>query len=348
MNPSVVKSSQAIILLVLVAFTGCDRSSVRPELPEPSIRFALEPVETYGSPALDSVSKGELGRINAVAVAPDSTLFVLDSDFKRISVFNASGEFRGTIQGGFGEGPGEFSLPIFLDLSDEGDLLVYDYRLGRVSRFETTGAFLSSFIVTERAKEFRGIGSDVWFTHLPARDSLLWISDYSGKTKRHLIPVTEADLNYLPNGIAPMLARSFGGSKVLVAATRPGIWYEVSPETGAIVSRGQAMYPDFHYIIENSVAYNPGEILGIGQLSDGRIVTPRSAFDLSISPVELLGMYLDVFEPEGAYLGSAKIPADWLYAFTVAPDGKSLFLGLAEPYPHVGQYRLVESNAESE
>lgn len=84
-----------------------------------------------------------LSGVRALAPAPAGNVFVLDSRTLAVLRFGPDGRFAGAI-GRAGEGPGEFQATSKVGLL--GDTLwVVDSRLGRVSLFDSAGAFLTSW-----------------------------------------------------------------------------------------------------------------------------------------------------------------------------------------------------------
>ena len=68
-------------------------------------------------------------------------IFVLDDQAQEVRVFDSDGTFVRTV-GKKGEGPGEFTGAVSVDLSRNGEIWVMGMREGRVSIFDTTGAYL--------------------------------------------------------------------------------------------------------------------------------------------------------------------------------------------------------------
>jgi hypothetical protein len=77
----------------------------------------------------------------------DGTIYVADPRQKAIQVFDRNGRFVHSI-GRAGEGPGEFKFPGQLEMT-EHYLLVYDWRLRRLSWFDPSGAFLKNLTIEE-------------------------------------------------------------------------------------------------------------------------------------------------------------------------------------------------------
>ncbi len=139
-------SVQSWITPVAVAYSVVYHAQTRvhptseniPKITDPD--FLLKPpgdistigVNFYSSLALtDSfqigVDEGEihemLGNIVDIALDPDGRIFVLDSEFSEVLIYNADGSYFGTF-GSAGAGPGEFHTPRVVSLSDSGTIAV--------------------------------------------------------------------------------------------------------------------------------------------------------------------------------------------------------------------------------
>ncbi len=90
-----------------------------------------------------SVGPDLFGEIRSFDVDSSGRVFVLDGQAQEVRVFNREGVFLRTV-GGRGEGPGEFTLALSVDLSPAGEIWVLGLGNGRVSMFDTLGAWLGS------------------------------------------------------------------------------------------------------------------------------------------------------------------------------------------------------------
>lgn len=104
-------------------------------------RWRLAPVVSIGPKSLtDRETPDEFGRVGAVALGPDRTVFVADAANLEIRVFGPDGAHLRTF-GRDGEGPGEFRS--IYSLAWVGDrLLTYDPHLGRIGEFSAEGEWL--------------------------------------------------------------------------------------------------------------------------------------------------------------------------------------------------------------
>jgi hypothetical protein len=82
---------------------------------------------------------GMLAMVADIESGPFGRVYVLDSKFKKVSIFENSGELHQVVLGGFGHGPGEFQLPTTMAVADDGQIVVFDYALSRLTMFNTAG-----------------------------------------------------------------------------------------------------------------------------------------------------------------------------------------------------------------
>ena len=96
-----------------------------------TLSSALSDVETLNAP-LD------------VAVAPDGSVYVLDSGNQRVQRFSAEGLFQ-TAFGSYGSRQGQFNDPERLAIGPDGSVYVADTWNHRIQRFDANGAFLGEW-----------------------------------------------------------------------------------------------------------------------------------------------------------------------------------------------------------
>src|SRR5437870_4197022 len=85
---------------------------------------------------------GALRDPSAVAVGPNSRVYVVDTGADKVNVFAPSGQFL-TRWGSFGSGLGEFDGPSGVALDAAGDVYIADTNNNRVQEFSPSGAYLA-------------------------------------------------------------------------------------------------------------------------------------------------------------------------------------------------------------
>jgi hypothetical protein len=91
---------------------------------------------------------GQFNNPQAIAVANDGTLYVVDTENHRIQLFNLRGEFIKTI-GGFGFKKDQFDSPRDIWVNSLINIYVSDFNNRRIQRFDKDMNFLNSFINNE-------------------------------------------------------------------------------------------------------------------------------------------------------------------------------------------------------
>jgi len=83
-----------------------------------------------------------------VAVGPDGTVYVADSDNERVQAFNSSGVYQSTIGGSQGVGNNQFDLPEGVATGSTGTVYVADDGNARVQVFNSAGVYQSTIGAT--------------------------------------------------------------------------------------------------------------------------------------------------------------------------------------------------------
>lgn len=90
-------------------------------------------------------------------------LYVTDIVRHRVLRFNTSGVFQNE-WGGYGSGTTQFSSPYGITTDYNGDVLVADYGNDRISKFSSTGTYISSFATSNPLSVQVDIKGNVWVT----------------------------------------------------------------------------------------------------------------------------------------------------------------------------------------
>jgi hypothetical protein len=97
--------------------------------------------------AVDGPAEYMFTWIAAIAVGPGDTVFVLDGGDRTIRAYDPEGRFLRRF-GREGDGPGEYRAPTEVAATRDG-LLVYDWRLRRLTLLSWTGEVLRTTLVTQ-------------------------------------------------------------------------------------------------------------------------------------------------------------------------------------------------------
>ncbi len=103
--------------------------------------FAQQFVELFRF-GLQGQAPGEFNNPQALALADDGTLFVVDSQNNRIQLFTSQGKFLRTI-GGFGFAPDQFDFPTDIWVKSILNIYVADYNNRRLQRYDRQMNYLA-------------------------------------------------------------------------------------------------------------------------------------------------------------------------------------------------------------
>lgn len=303
-----------------------------------------------------------LGYVRGIVEMPDKSVLVLDSENKTVVRFSANGRVRQFVIGGYGSEPGEFVGPHQLAIDARGNVYVLDSETRRVSVFDSLGHFTHAISIHE-ADPFDFV----------VRDTLLWIlrnfkgnvsdavSVYTctGQPVGTALPVTDREKEFAL-GYTGALALTPDGS-ILFGHTEPGTWSAID-RAGRVWRRGREALPTSHTTLERlsgrlSRVHAPGGTLAIGAIGPNRIgILWATEFveKLKTATVEndrhlTMNYYLDVFRPDGTYLGTSHIlDGDFVEAAAFVPRSHALYVAVRDPFPEVREYVVQESRIATE
>lgn len=95
----------------------------------------------------------QLKQPHDVAFDSRGNIYITDAGHRRVLVFGRNGGFLRSI-GRPGAGPGEFTLPVGIDVGDDGRVYVADELAGKVAIFNSRGRLLREFRVMMPLKPF--------------------------------------------------------------------------------------------------------------------------------------------------------------------------------------------------
>jgi hypothetical protein len=149
------KKSTALVFSAILLFTSCkqDRSGWKGTIEVvdgvQTVKNPEEPlyagdVLTFEEDLTIGTSDGQdeyvFSRIGGIDVDDDGNIYAIDSSSAHIRVFDASGQYMWTI-GRKGQGPGEFQMPVFVQVTSHGEIAVYDFQAQRLVFFSPDGTY---------------------------------------------------------------------------------------------------------------------------------------------------------------------------------------------------------------
>ena len=320
----------------------------------------LQVVQSYGweeptdsprplSPLEERYGGGVLSHISGIAEGPDGALYVGDRDFQKIVVFNHDGSLRRVIVGGFGRGPGEFTMLWDLAVSDDGLIAVLDEALNRVSLFDTTGAFKGSFTI------LKGHPMQVMFgpgglyvlqwVQLPD-DPLVEVYSVEGERTGSYLTPDARELHFAHYGEPGCLSKKADGTVIYVHPS-PGLWFDV--RAGAARPHGRELFPDVqgrtikqgnHGVLKIEVGTR-----GVVAAEQDRIGVLYSRWMKPEAVTPQLPRYmLAVIDTLGNVQESVDLTAalgDGVYRPTPSRDPAEFYIANIDPYPRVMLVRTL-------
>ena len=121
------------VSLFLLLFVACQKS-------KNTIDIKLQKVATYGK--LDGHDNEIFGRIMDYCFNSQNDLYVLDSDYLNVKVYDTQGNWLKTIGGVSGQGPGEFVSPMAITMDTLNNLYVSDRDRNDITVFDATGTLV--------------------------------------------------------------------------------------------------------------------------------------------------------------------------------------------------------------
>jgi len=148
--------SIALVFSVIMIFTACqqDRSGWKGTIQVvdgvQTVKNPQEPI--YSGEVLEleedlsiGASKGGdeyiFSRIGNLDVDSNGNIYAIDTSSAHIRVFDSNGQFLRTV-GSKGQGPGEMQMPLFVQITSQDEIAVYDYLTQRLVLFSLEGKYL--------------------------------------------------------------------------------------------------------------------------------------------------------------------------------------------------------------
>lgn len=305
--------------------------------------FHLVRVGGYGdesAPESARFGAGMLANIREAIQSPSGEVFVLDPNLRKVAIFDESGTFQRLGPAGAGEGPGEFQLPIAMDLAAFGGLYIYDFDLARLTLFDRDNEV--ERIIRLPLSTFRDLivhAERVFATRIATTTYYVEPFDLDGEPLDRAVPLSSSDSLFSPDGSTGAFGRRLDGRPML-AAMRPGVWFELNDENEWVES-GRDLLGAPAAVEYDGRLRNLAQVYGIIELRGVGILIAFAVFDFSTEPLSLDG-YIAVFD-NGEFLGVVKLPYGWIGTFSPTADGLGVFMSETDPFPRVVRYDVRPS-----
>ncbi len=344
---------RSFIIAMATGLAACAGERQRPAA------YTLEEVARHGSTAVfdleDSAAAAPSGGalladIAGIVRTADTTLYVLDRDYKKLVAFRHDGNEPKVILGGVGDGPGEFRLPVHVTATEYGILSVLDYEASRITYFGPEGVAGIVALNRPSLRKHAILGDSIFITRFPfggLSDPIADIYSTSGESLGVGPPQSDIDQPFgSPAGISVV-----AGGGVLISTTRPGVWMELRDHTWRRV--GTPLFPEMEPPHEELLSTGVTRVTpaqataaSIGQLGDSIVIQGWNMlpepFDWEDPPEmnEYTG-WLGLFSPEGDHLGSVQLP-DGVSTHCMYVDNLlgRILLCATDPVPQVVEYVL--------
>lgn len=337
-----------LVIITIAFFFSCSNSETHELDIDPGKYFEIEKEWVLGDSLLNTEDKNEseepinFGRISSLAISDDKKVYILDSDLKQIVIFDSLGNYKRKIFGGYGRGPGEFELPLSIDIDQDGVLSVYDYNSRRLSFFrEEDGEFLTSKTISVPSKFVINLKDKIIAAILAARNHAVAVFPKPEGEIEYLLELSERDLEFSGDGAVYVLGR-YSNNEVLIAAQTPGVWYLMNEE--GIQKHGEELLPNrkARSYRNLGIIANPAYTIGIGKLPNNNIAIAwyELTFFEDEAP-EISSYYIDIFSEKGDHKDRIKLPFKWIQAINFDKDS-GVYIAVNEPYIRVLKYRIKE------
>lgn len=331
---------KTLVLFILVVSCENEASIYNGEIQRTgNTEFSLKKISSIGEEILPEsgeayhqVGGAAFSKITALAVS-NGRLFVLDSRFKKIVIFNDDGNLEDIVLGGDGRGPGEFQLPAGLFVENE-TIWVYDYTLQRITELPHSGD-VTTFQIPSSSRS------------LVVKEDMFWVSRmgntsyhgavYDGESNEmtEILPTEEKDIEHFPTGGVSWVGLS-PSNKILYALGRSGLWFTVE-EDGAYEMFGTELMPNANAVEIQGIWAEQKQTIGVSSFNDF-VVIGWMEKDLQSTPPGVKNVWLDFFLEDGTHIGASHVPHSWVDAFTI--HDQYLYLAVNEPYPRVIKYEI--------
>lgn len=299
----------------------------------------LKPLFSIGRP--DGDEDQLFGMVYDADMGPDGSVYVVDVQFKQVSVYDSTGTFKRRI-GRTGSGPGEFLAPAQIVVFDSL-FAVYDEQLGRVSVFDTAGNFRRAFPSSRPFSQYldRAPGGGLLLTAVGDSSRVFHLDLAGGLVAEHIRPPPADTLIEGPYGIEP--GRACAQSSEQLLYVNPWIY-----ETAAIAPRsGELLWVKRR--ASEVLRPQPSDVEGVRTSTRraallGLVCTPRYTL-LAYLDTETRRLFYDFLDAEGS--GIARLvftqgPGREFPGFAGGGRGDRLVTFRTRPYSQVFVYRVEQ------
>lgn len=290
-----------------------------------------------------------LGKPRAVAESHDGQVFVLDSDWKRISVHSIhDGSLLRLVGNGYGVGPGQFALPVDMEFADSL-LFVLDYELRRISVYDTSGTFIKDIPVEGvYARSFALVDHHFWIKLMfPDEGRAVAVLDNDGKHVRNVVRLNRHDRQLYESGAGGELSASRFGDAIIYVHGDGGLQSTVDAtfdETLVMLAPPARILSETTNGVALPWLLPSRAVLGVTVLANGWTVLLVSTLDASAlrDPSEIRPTYLlAVYEADGGLLGKAPLEEKGMpLAVNGGLGDPSVYVSFTGEIPRVVRFRL--------
>ncbi|MTI88418.1 MAG: 6-bladed beta-propeller [Balneolaceae bacterium] len=338
------KASICLPLFLVLVFGGCLNYNKTPDQTN-DLKYEVEKIKVFKGFKSENEETGEpveepFARIISVAVS-DSTqnVYILDSDYKEVFVFEEAGEYLHSIKGGYGRGPGEFLFPREVFIDENEGVYVYDYTLRRVSLFSSSGELLNTLSTNVPSKSMLVSKNDIWFSILVSKKNQVVRRSLTEDSLQYYIQVNKRDLAFSPNGSNVRLGIGNNG-QLVIASLIPGIWYKKVNDT--FVQSGQDLLVEEEAEFTNdNIPVTPGVSMGIGGLFGNRIGIVWRELNVVDGSAKAGSFRLEIFEETGEHIETVELPVKWAND-VFFDENNNIYFAVSDPVPSVEKYTVIE------
>ena len=283
-----------------------------------------------GGESEGSRSETAFGAVTDVIQAADGQIFVLDGAFRRLVALGPGGSVKWTKDLPEGDGPGEFREPWLLASVPGFRIAIFDQALNRIHYLEDRGKLEAEPLVLRHGGRIADIAFDdsgsPWVVPLllPESEFAALVFADDGTTHRDAFPRTRRDREYSWGSTSGRLAVSRDG-RILYAHGQPGTWTERSDGDG-YRRFGEEVFPGVTPVVQGPpqrprpMVSFPAWVVAIGEMPGGEVAIVYYALapfmdgeDWVVTPganeSPEVRHFLDLFDSDGAYLGTAQFPS---------------------------------------